>query len=153
MNLFPWKKQTEFFSEEEKALLIEAIRRAEQRTSGEVRLFVESHCRYMDASDRAQEIFLQLGMERTAERNATLLYLALKDHQAAVYGDAGIHAKVGTAYWQQVVARMLEEFRHDHLVSGICGGIDALGEALHQYFPYDHASDKNELPDDIVFGS
>jgi len=149
---FPWQKPREYFTEEQKALLVSAIQSAEQRTSGEVRLFVEGRCRYVDALERAVEVFHQLGMERTAERNATLLYLAMDDHQAAVYGDKGIHEKVGPQYWQDTVRAMLDEFRHAHLVEGICLGIGRLGEALHRYFPYDAATDKNELPDDIVFG-
>jgi uncharacterized membrane protein len=28
-----------------------------------------------------------------------------------------------------------------------------IGEVLHQHFPFDGATDKNELPDDIVFGA
>ncbi|MDB5253613.1 MAG: hypothetical protein JWP27_2782 [Flaviaesturariibacter sp.] len=154
MNLFPWrKKQTEFFSPEEKEQLVQAIQKAEQRTSGEVRVYVESHCRFVDAADRASEIFFQLGMDKTAERNATLVYLAVKDKQAAVYGDEGIHQKVGRKYWEDVVQKMLLHFRKENLADGVCQGIADLGEALVFYFPYDRQTDKNELPDEIVFGN
>jgi uncharacterized membrane protein len=152
MNLFPWRKPKEYFSKEQQAQLVAAIRAAEQRTSGEVRVYIERHCRYLDAIDRAQELFFELGMERTEQRNATLLYIATKDRQAAVFGDAGIHEKVGAQYWQATVAGMLQEFRGEHIVAGICLGIGRLGEALHHYFPFDRNTDKNELPDDIVFG-
>ena len=131
---------------------MEAIRKAEQRTSGEVRLFVESKCSYVDALERAKEIFLQLKMERTEQRNATLIYLAMDDHQVAVLGDEGIHQKVGADYWKKEVEKMVGQFRAEHLVDGICMAIADLGEALHYHFPYDSATDKNELPDDIVFG-
>jgi uncharacterized membrane protein len=153
VNLFPWrKKQTEFFTPEEKEQLVQAIQKAEQRTSGEVRVFVESRCSYVDALDRAQELFFQLGMDKTAERNGTLIYLAVKDKQAAVYGDEGIHQKVGAQYWKDEVAKMMLHFRKENLADGICQGITDLGEALVYYFPYDRATDKNELPDEIVFG-
>ena len=62
MRLFPWQKKKEFFTNEEKQQLVDAIQKAEQRTSGEVRVFVESRCRFVNALDRAQEIFLQLKM-------------------------------------------------------------------------------------------
>ncbi|TCJ18593.1 TPM domain-containing protein [Flaviaesturariibacter flavus] len=152
MRIFPWQKSKEFFSPDQQARLVAAIRAAEQRTSGEVRVYVESHCKFVDAIDRARELFFELGMERTEARNATLLYVAVTDHQAAVFGDEGIHRKVGQQYWQETVAGMLHEFRHEHLVEGMCLGIARLGEALHHFFPYDHETDKNELPDDIVFG-
>ena len=132
--------------------MVEAIRLAEQRTSGEVRLFIESKCRFVDPMDRASEIFLKLEMDRTEQRNATLIYIAIEDRQAAILGDKGIHEKVGEQYWKDEVAKMLSYFKNHDLVAGICECIKDLGEALHFYFPYDRSSDKNELPDEIVFG-
>lgn len=152
MKLFPWQSDKDFFTAEEKARILEAIRLAEQRTSGEVRLFVESHCRFVDPLDRAKEIFFSLKMEQTAERNASLIYLAVKDHQAAIYGDEGIHQKVGQKYWEEEINKMLLQFKQRHLAEGLCLVINDIGEALHQHFPYDRDTDKNELPDDIVFG-
>jgi len=148
----PWQKKKEFFTEEEKARLVSAIQQAEQRTSGEIRIFVESRCRFVDPVDRAKEIFLQLRMNGTAERNATLIYIAFDDHQLAVLGDEGIHQRVGQAYWEAEVGKMISEFKSEHIIDGICQVVSDIGEALQQHFPYDSETDKNELPDDIVFG-
>lgn len=148
----PWHKNKEFFLEEEKQQLVAAIQRAETRTSGEVRLFVESRCRFVDPVDRAKELFLQLEMTKTKERNATLVYIAFDDHQLAIFGDEGIHQKVGQQYWETEVAKMIREFKSDHVVDGICQVITDIGMALQQFFPYDSETDKNELPDEIVFG-
>ena len=152
LNIFPWQKKKDFFTEEEKKQLVDAIQKAEQQTSGEVRIYVESRCRYVDALDRAQEIFLSLKMHETELRNATLIYVAIKDKQAAVFGDEGIHQKVGMQYWKDVVSKMLQHFKDQKLVDGICQGIHDLGQALKTYFPYNSDTDKNELPDEIVFG-
>ena len=152
MKLFPWQKEKEFFSIEEKAQLVDAIRIAEQRTSGEIRLYVESKCKYVDAMDRAREVFLSMGMDKTEMRNATLIYVATDDHQAAILGDSGIHEKVGNEYWEKEIRKMLLHFRQHHLIDGLCEVIKDLGEALHHYFPYDSTTDRNELPDEIVFG-
>ena len=152
MNIFPWQKKKDFFTAEEKNQLVDAIQKAEQQTSGEVRIFVESKCKYVDALDRAQEVFFSLKMNETELRNGTLIYLAVKDKQAAVLGDEGIHQKVGEQYWKDVVAKMLLQFRDQKLADGICQGIHELGEALKTYFPYNSDTDKNELPDEIVFG-
>lgn len=131
---------------------MEAVRQAELRTSGEVRVYIESRCRFVDAIDRAAEVFWNLKMDQTALRNGTLVYVAIKDHQAAVFGDEGIHQKVGTAFWQTEVAKMMGHFRQGHIPDGIIAVVKDIGEALSQHFPYDAATDKNELPDDIVFG-
>ncbi|HVF82225.1 MAG TPA: TPM domain-containing protein [Flavisolibacter sp.] len=149
---FPWQKKKEFFTAEETQQLVAAIQNAEQRTSGEVRLFIESKCRFIDAFDRAKEIFIQLKMDKTELRNATLIYIAIDDKQAAVMGDEGIHQKVGQEYWKAEVAKMLQQFRAEKLVDGICVAITDLGEALQHHFPYNSDTDKNELPDEIIFG-
>lgn len=152
MRIFPWQKKKDFFTAEEQQQLVEAIQKAEQQTSGEVRIFVESKCRYVDALDRAKEIFFSLKMNETELRNGTLIYVAVKDKQAAVFGDEGIHQKVGQKYWEEEVKKMLLQFRNQKLADGICQGIYDLGEALKFYFPYNSSTDKNELPDEIVFG-
>jgi uncharacterized membrane protein len=152
VKIFPWQKKKDFFTEEERQQLVDAIQKAEQQTSGEVRIFVESRCRYVDALDRAKEIFFSLKMNETALRNGTLIYVAVKDKQAAVFGDEGIHQKVGAKYWKDEVTKMLFQFRNQKLADGICQGIYDLGEALKFYFPYHSDTDKNELPDEIVFG-
>ena len=146
-----WKKKP-FFNETEIRQITDAVKEAEVRTSGEVRVFVESHCKFMDAIDRAVEIFFQLKMDKTADRNAVLVYIATKDRQLAVFGDQGIHQRVGTEFWQREVGVMVKRFNKDDYATGISEVIRHIGESLHKHFPYDKATDKNELPDDIVFG-
>src|SRR5215510_11542100 len=101
------KKKRSFFPEEETHIIVKAIRHAENQTSGEVRVFIESRCSWVDAIDRAREVFFSLQMDKTEQRNAVLIYVAIKDRQLAVYGDEGIHQKVGDEYWNKVVSEML----------------------------------------------
>lgn len=150
MSLFSRKKK--FFTDEEAHLIVKAIRQAEKKTSGEVRVFVESHCSWMDAIDRASEVFFSLKMEKAEQRNAVLVYIAIKDRQLAVFGDKGIHEKVGIEYWTKVVGEMLASFNKNDYAKGIAECVIQVGDVLHQHFPYDRETDKNELPDDIVFG-
>ena len=152
MRQFPWQKKKSFFPEEETRLIVNAIRHAEQHTSGEVRVFVESRCSWVDAIDRAAEIFFSLKMDKTEQRNAVLIYVAIKDRQLAVFGDEGIHHKVGTGYWNKVVKEMLSSFNKENYARGIADCAIQVGEALHKHFPYERGTDKNELPDEIVFG-
>lgn len=109
MKLFSFK-QKELFSDAEKERVILAIRQAERLTSGEIRLFVESRCEYVDPMDRAREVFLSLNMEKTKQRNGVLLYIALRDHQFAILGDQGIHEKVGTEFWQKEALLLKKAF-------------------------------------------
>lgn len=146
------KKPKEYFTQAEKDAIVAAIQKAEQRTSGEIRIYVESNCALVNPVHRAKEIFYQLKMDQTASRNGVLLYLAMEDHQLAVFGDDGIHQKVGYAFWLKEVEMMLSEFKEKHFIEGICHIIEDIGEALLTHFPYDGTTDKNELPDEIVFG-
>lgn len=152
MKLFPWQKNKPLLDEEENRLIVKAIRQAEKRTSGEVRVYVESRCRFMDAIDRAAELFFSLQMEKTDDRNAVLVYIALKDHQLAVFADEGIYKKTGADYWNTVVKEMLSTFNKQDYAKGIAECVIQIGEALTTHFPYDNDTDKNELPDQIVFG-
>ena len=152
MNLLFWKKKKIFFTEEENRLIVKAIRHAEQRTSGEVRVYVESHCSWVNALDRAAELFFTLKMENTEDRNAVLVYVAIDDHQLAIFGDEGIYKKVGAEYWNKLVREMLATFSRNHYAKAISECVIQIGDALHTNFPFDKGSDKNELPDEIVFG-
>ncbi len=150
--MFSIFKKKRFFTDAETQQIIAAIRQAERRTSGEVRVFVESRCRYVDALDRAAEIFFKLEMSKTDDRNAVLLYVAMKDRQLAVFGDEGIHKKVGADYWNKEVGLLIANFNRQNYAEGISKCVMDIGEALHYFFPFDNDTDKNELPDDIVFG-
>lgn len=147
-----FRKKKDFFTQEEKQLITEAIQRAEKLTSGEVRVFVEGKCSYVDAIDRAAELFFNLQMQKTDDRNAVLIYIAMTDHQLAVFGDEGIHKKVGNEYWNIEVKKMITNFNRENYAKGISEVVEDIGEALTKYFPYNNNTDKNELPDDIVFG-
>lgn len=146
-----FKKPVDFFSEKEKDQIVAAIRVSEKRTSGEIRVFVESHCRFMNPLYRAQEIFFGLKMDKTDDRNAVLIYIAVKDHQLAVFGDEGIHKRVGENFWKTEVDKMIAEFKGKNYGDGFAGIVTEIGNALYQHFPYT-SDDKNELPDEIVFG-
>ena len=150
--MFDLFKKQKFFTDTEKAQIVEAIRNAERRTSGEVRVFVESRCRYMDPLDRAAEVFFMLEMDETDDRNAVLVYVAMKDRQLAVFGDEGIHNKVGSEYWTKEVELLINKFNSENYGEGISRCVTDIGEALHHFFPFDNDTDKNELPDEIVFG-
>jgi uncharacterized membrane protein len=150
--LWPFSKKKEFFSKEENEMIVAAIRDSEKQTSGEIRVFIENKCRFIDPLHRAKEIFFQLKMENTDHRNGVLYYVALKDRQLAIFADTGIHNAVGEQYWKDVVNRILLFFNKENYAKGIQEGVLKIGEALKTHFPYESSTDRNELPDEIIFG-
>ncbi len=151
--MFPFsRKRKEFFTTDENERVIAAIRSCENRTSGEIRVYVESRNALVDPLERAAEVFVGLKMQLTHHRNAVLLYIAVKDKEVALFGDQGIHEMVGTAFWNEEVKHMLQYFKDNKLAEGIEHCVRHVGEVLSEKFPYIPTEDKNELPDEIVFG-
>jgi len=138
------------FTPEQQEQIVASIREAEKHTSGEIRLFIENKCKE-DVLDRAAFIFKKLKMHETAERNGVLIYLALASRKFAVIGDSGIHSKVQKDFWHVVKTEMQLHFMKGDFVTGLAKGAALIGQTLHKNFPY-RKDDKNELPDDIVFG-
>lgn len=132
--------------------VVACIRTAEARTTGEIRVYMESGCAYVDAMHRAVELFTKLGMHHTEHRNAVLVYMALADRQFAIYGDAAIYEAGGTALWEHAAATLQSHIRSGNVTEGLCACITGIGDALAQHFPPDASINKNELPDEIVFG-
>lgn len=152
MSLFPFFKKKEHFSEEEKAKIVNAIRHAEQQTSGEVRVYVESRNPLMDPVERAATLFFKLKMDKTDHRNGVLLYVAVKDKEIALFGDEGIYKATGKPFWDNAVRNMISHITVDDFCAGMVTCIHTVGETLKEKFPYIKSEDKNELPDDIIFG-
>ena len=150
--MFSLFKKREFFSAADKAQIVEAIRMAEKETSGEIRIYVESKNAYVDAIDRAAEVFFKLKMQQTDHRNAVLLYIAMDHHELALFADEGIYQKAGAEYWNAAVKNMIAQFTKDNISNGIEQCVAQIGQTLKEKFPYIPTEDKNELPDEIVFG-
>lgn len=139
----------DYFTDEQITNLEETIKQAELLTSGEIRIHIESG----DGNPitRGEEVFVDLGMDKTSERNGILFYLALQTKRFAVLGDEGIHARVGQEFWNSIRDVMLEEFRFGRFVEGLTAGVISAGNSLQNYFPAS-PEDKNELPNTISFG-
>lgn len=137
------------FSEKEQELISNAVESAERFTSGEIRICVEKTCSE-PVLDRAANYFKKLGMDKTAQRNGVLIYIATEDHQFAIIGDAGINKLVPHDFWDTTKDTILAYFKEGDLAAGIVAGIKIAGEQLKTYFPY-LDGDVNELPNEVSF--
>jgi uncharacterized membrane protein len=134
----------------EQQQVAQAIAAAEKNTSGELRVHIEKVCT-QDPMQRAVAVFEQLGMQRTAERNGVLIYLALESTQLAIIGDKGINEKVPSDFWDSTRDLMIKHFKEGQITTGLCAAISEAGAQLAAYFPYQD-NDQNELSNDISFG-
>jgi len=139
------------FTDDEKKRIQKAIQEAEEKTSGEVRVHIESQCPEENILDRAAHIFAKLDMHKTQLRNGVLIYIAMDDHKFAVIGDKGIHAKVPDRFWENVAEIMTGHFKNGQLLDGIVAGVQTCGDELARDFPISD-DDVDELSNEISFG-
>jgi uncharacterized membrane protein len=128
-----------------------AIQSAEHHTSGEICVSV-SRLFWGNVENAAQRAFNRLGMTRTRQRNGVLFFVVPSRRKFVVLGDSGIHQKVGQEFWHSVVAAVSERFRSKDFTGGLIKGIETVGEQLASHFPFDAATDVDELPDKVDFG-
>lgn len=147
-----FQKTSSFITEQESQELKKIISTQEQKTSGEIRVCIESRCKYMDAMDRARELFYFLKMENTDLHNAALIYVAFEDRQFGLFCDVGLLNKINADYWKNITLEMTSLFKENKNEEGIEYAVKKIGAKLIEHFPFDGDKNKNELPDDIIFG-
>jgi len=130
----------------------EAIREAEKRTSGEIRVSVSSLI-WGDVRKAAEKAFVRMGMTATKERNAVLFLVVPARRKFVVLGDTGIHQKVGQEFWHHIVRLVSDSFRGGDFTAGLVRAIAAVGEALAAHFPSDAARGSDQLPNDVDYGA
>ena len=132
----------------DRARVVDAIRAAEARSSGEIAVHV-SEGEVDDVEKAAAAQFAQQGLTATRDHNAVLLFVAPRSRKFAVIGDAAIHSKCGPSFWTEVAQAMQEDFRAARFTEGLVKGVARVGDALAVHFPR-RKDDVNELPDEVT---
>jgi uncharacterized membrane protein len=136
-------------SSDDEARLIKAIHDAEKKTSGEIRVHIESACEG-DALEACKKMFTDLKMDQTKDRNGILFFLAIDSRAFAVWGDEGIHKKVSDEFWVHITECAISYFKRHDLIGGLERSVELCGEKLQLYFPLAH-DDKDELSNEISY--
>jgi uncharacterized membrane protein len=139
----------EFLSKVEHDRIVHAIREAESKTSGEIRVFIQRGKLKSDPLVAAQKKLHQLGMHKTREQNAVLIFVAPRAHKFAVVGDKAIHEKCGDEFWQRIVEGMRAHFQNEKFSHALIEAIKEIGKLLAAHFPKTPGN-ANEVPDEIV---
>lgn len=140
-------KIEEFLTEEQEAEVVEAIRKAEKKTSGEIRVHIEKTSNG-EIWDRAMEVFHLLKMDNTKQDNGVLIYVALDDRKFVIYGDKGINAVVPKDFWETTKDAIALQFKKGDYKQGLIDGILMAGRELQKHFPWNEGNE-NELSDKI----
>ncbi len=110
--------KTKPLSKAEEDRLVNAIQKAEQQTSGEIRVHFDSD-KVDSALERAKEIFGKLKMHETELRNGILFYVNLKQKQFAVWGDEGINKNVPENFWDGIKDTAITNFKQEKIIDGL----------------------------------
>lgn len=121
---------------------------AESKTTGEIRVHVSDQAHDENPLGSAHSIFLKLNMQNTRERNGVLIYFNPKARKFALFGDEGIHQKLGQHYWDELVLHLRQTIHEKDLLTAIIHAVHALGEKLAVHFP-GTKHDTDELHNDI----
>lgn len=140
-------KTEDFLSKAEEQEIVLAIVEAENNTSGEIRVHIEEHTE-KSPLERAQEVFFELKMDETQDRNGVLFYVCVSDKKFAIIGDKGINEAVESDFWDCTKDIVITNFKEGNFKKGLVEGILRAGERLKKYFPY-QSDDTNELSNEI----
>ncbi len=143
-------KTEAFLSKEDEQEIVQAIVSAEKNTSGEIRVHIEERSEKAPL-DRAQEVFFELHMNETKDRNGVLFYVCVADKKFAIIGDEGIDKVVESDFWDCTKDIVISNFKEANFKNGLVEGILRAGERLKKYFPY-QSDDVNELSNEISKG-
>ena len=135
--------------EAESARVNSAIKEAESKTSGEIKVVLARHC-WGKMEAKAAKNFRELNLDKTKERNCVLILFIVTNREFLIHGDQGIHEKVGQEFWDDIRDKMTAAFKQDEFGEGISQGVCLIGERLSQYFPYQR-DDTDEISNEIVY--
>jgi uncharacterized membrane protein len=142
-------KPSRFLSQVDHGRIVAAIRAAEARSRGELRVHV-SHADVDDPQRAAARQFEKLGMTATAERNGVLIFIAPRSRSFAVIGDQGVHAKCAEHVWREIASEMARRFSEGRFTDGIVEAVGRVGAVLAGHFPrVEGRADSDELPDEV----
>ncbi|UJF30404.1 TPM domain-containing protein [Kaistella sp. 97-N-M2] len=138
-----------FLTDQQMASLVEAIQTAEDHSTGEIRIHIDSNTEGNNA-EIAFEIFKRLCKDQTAARNAVLFHVNFEQHYLTIIGDEGIHEKVHQNFWDRMHDRITAEFSKGNFHDGLKNAVLETGLELKKHFPVS-GENPNELPNEITF--
>ncbi|SDQ19236.1 TLP18.3, Psb32 and MOLO-1 founding protein of phosphatase [Chryseobacterium soldanellicola] len=138
-----------FLTNQQIASLVEAIQSAEEHSTGEIRVHIDSNTETQNAKT-AFKVFEKLCMNKTVERNAVLFHVNFEQKYLTIIGDVGIHEKVSQSYWDHLHDYITSEFAKGNYHKALKSAILETGLELKKYFPV-KGKNHNELPNEITF--
>lgn len=113
----------------------EKLHRAEIRVAIETALDARALLRVRTARERAHEVFAELEVWNTRERNGVLIYVLLAERDVEIVADSGFDGRIADGDWQHVCTVIEREFAAGRWRDGVLRGIEAATVLLVREFP------------------
>ena len=142
----------EFLSKLEHDRIVQAIREAEAKTSGQIRVYIQRGKLKVRSLSPRNENFTNSACIKTA--SATPCSFSSRRARTSLPWSAtkAIHEKCGEKFWQKLIDSMRLHFKNESFSDALVEAIKEAGKALATHFPKGSTTG-NELPDEIVEGS
>jgi len=133
--------------------ITDQIKLCESTHGGEIRVAIEAE---LSASalindhsprDRADEVFANLRVWDTDNRNGVLIYVCIADRAIEIVADRGLNGKVTNEEWQRICNALQKLCAQEQYQLALCSAIQDASVLLARHFPN---VDRNELPDSPV---
>jgi len=138
-----------FLTDQQIASLVEAIQSAEEHSTGEIRVHIDSNTDH-DNAQTAFKVFEKLCLNKTTEKNAVLFHVNFEQKYLTIIGDTGIHEKVQQSYWDHLHDYITAEFAKGNYAKALKSAILQTGLELKKHFPVT-GENPNQLPNEITF--
>ena len=142
------------FPQHTRAILADAIMRAETGHAGEICLVIEASLTPwqlwcgLSAHERAIEVFSRQRVWDTEHNSGLLIYLLLADRAVEIVADRGLCKKGISGAWSDVLDALRQALAAGKFEAGCLPAIDTAGQLMRQHFPVT-GSGANELPNHV----
>ncbi|MHC5201854.1 TPM domain-containing protein [Myroides sp. LJL119] len=138
----------DFLTKQDELQIVQAITNAEINTTGEIRIHLENKSS-IDSFERATEVFQELNMANTKNRNAVLFYICAEPRGFVILGDQGINDLVKSEdFWESTKQLVINQFKIGNYKQGLIDGVTKAGKKLQELFPSDQTN-TNEISNEI----
>lgn len=104
---------------------------------------------HKQAKLKAYETFTILGLQKTTNHQAVMIYVSAYEKYVQILTDGAISSKIDNSIWQNTIDKFTAKVKNKEFDNGFSEAIEEIGEILVEKFPIQE-NDKNELPNHLI---
>lgn len=117
--------------------IVMAIQKAEEGTTGEIRVHLSKSIFEQDTYKNALRVFTKYRMDKTTQHNSVLIYVNLRRKKFAVISDSGFTQAVAPGFWDSWSKTFSSQLNTYSYEQAIANSIDLIGSVFRKSFAND----------------